>query len=94
MTTVRIFTAKKNCRKLHLAGPYAILAGLYVFFRPCSRYRVRPSYRDFASGLLLKARAGLYGSYALGHIIISDMYCNVFNWPVKWPCSEMTKKTP
>ena len=54
---------QQNCRKLHLAGPYANLAGPYGFFRPCSRYRARPSYRDIAIGLLLKARAGPYGSY-------------------------------
>ena len=57
------FLRQQNCSKLHLAGPQANLAGPYGFFRPCSRYRERPSYGDFASGLLLRARAGPYGSY-------------------------------
>ena len=45
------------------AGPYAILAGLDGFFRPCARHRVRPSYGDFLNTFAMKARAGPYGSY-------------------------------
>ena len=46
-----------------LAGPYAILAGLDGFFRPCSRHRVQPSHGDFLNSFAMKVRVGPYGSY-------------------------------
>ena len=58
---VGIYIATKLFQFASLKEPYAILAGPDGFFRSCSRYRVRPSYRDFLNSFAMKARAGPYG---------------------------------
>ena len=58
---VRIYIATKLFQFASRKEPYAILAGLNGFSRPCSRHRLRPLYGDFLNSN--QARTGPYGSY-------------------------------